>query len=285
MDTQVQDVDFKEIQNSKMIDGREQPPKAYRILHVQVQGNPSTEDLNSVAQSFQQALQSGSDSVVTTTNNVQVFNIYEEGQAPFNGVLVRGALTLNEIARTVHDAQKVAEDQPFKHWFDLTDEERAQYVRYVQLELRGKLVFNSEDPKPVLENLIKAVVIALKPALPAPQLSNLKPVQLWNGSIDPADPLAWTDADFMSIKNTMVFRYADNPETYLCAVGDIYTNYDGPTSFVSVDTIQVVPHLTEDPEPKLEWRIKQAQSPAVPMDLEEPQVDLVGDSTTTATEQ
>jgi len=257
MSTQdVQDVDFKEVTESKMIDSTKQEVKPkHRILHVQVQGNPSSEDLLSTAQAFEKALQSGSSSVVSTTPNVQTFHIYGEGEAPFNGVLVRGAITLEDIARTIHDAEMAYSKQGFKYWFDLADDRRREYVKLVKNELRG-ITTTSDDQ--VKNQLVYNIVTALKSCLPAPQLTNLIQAKVWNGSQDYESDDAWTTIGFPDLKKGHVWiNPEESPVVYRHCQSDSYVNYDGGTSFVTVDVLEVVPCTgTIEDKIVLQWKPK-----------------------------
>jgi hypothetical protein len=260
----VEDVDFKEVTQSQMIDGNTQQVDAkpkHRVLHVQVGGNPNAAELQNVADSFQKALETNSVTTVTTTANVNCFNIYEEGEAPFNGVLVRGAITLADIARAIHDAEQAYLARGFKHWYDITDQQRAVYIKYVKDELRGikhQFEVKDDDYNITKERLISAVVNALKPCLPAPQLANLVKAQVWNGGVDPTDNGSWVDVDFMNLKQGQVWRATGvTPVVYRHNVTDTYINYDGGTSFATVDCVEVLPvESTVEDKFALIWKLK-----------------------------
>jgi hypothetical protein len=260
---EVQDVEFKEVQQSQMIDGNKEeiPSKPkHRILHVQVEGNPTVEELNTTAQAFQKALESGSVANVTTTGNVRCFNIFNEGEAPFNGLLVRGAVTLSDIARTIHDALMVAYSHGFKHWYDLSAEQQAVYVKYAKDELRGFKHKHADDEAEhaTKERMISAIVTSLKHCLPSPQMTNLIQSQVWNGSPDIDSDSAWVDVSFAALKESQIWRNKEaSPFAYYSNVGDSYINYEGQTSYVTVDCIEAVPSPEAiNGEVVMKWKIK-----------------------------
>lgn len=268
----VEDVDFKEIKET------EQPVQpemknAYRILHVQVGGNPSTEDLTTVAEAFQTALASTTSQAVTTTQNVSAFSIYEEGQAPFTGVLIRGAITVEDIARVAYEAANVGL---------LLAEQDAEAQQSLITTVKSILRYGSNEAS--IDGVFDAVVQSLKLNLPVAQSANLKQVQAWTGNTNLEDNNAWLTSDFLTLKKTNIFRYADNPAQYLCAMSEVYTNYQGPYAYFTIDAVEVevagVQAVDESNPAKgflLQWKAKASavSTPVAESDLTQEQVATI----------
>lgn len=250
---EVQDVEFKDIQSPELKRGR--TPVGYRILHVQVQGNPDVEALRSVAQTMKTALDKNSNEVVTTSDTISTFVMYEEGQPPFQGILVRGTTTVEDVARIAYCAQNADKTAPL--WETMSKEEWDAQVAKVNAVLRY-------GPTVVPDELaFAAVAMAMVINLPSAPTTNLKPIQTWNGHTSIETDAAWSNGNFMSLQPQTVFRYADNPKQYMLAVSPVYVRYQGPYAYHTIDAAPVevsgIKQIDKDDVTKgfeLEWKIK-----------------------------
>src|ERR1700748_2080109 len=95
-----------------------------RVLHVQVAGQPSREELQAVAEQFATMINAPQDGVITTPANVQAYNINVESDNPITGIVVQPTLTIYDIARTAYEvnrgyARSLDEDVP--SWEEATE--------------------------------------------------------------------------------------------------------------------------------------------------------------------
>lgn len=262
----IQDVDFKELEADQYQQVR--TTSKYRVLHVQVEGNPSGEELVKVAQRFTTALNSDAKDVIATGTNVNVFSIAEEGAAPFTGILVRGTLTVEDVARVAHNATEVAscigtEDGPPIQFHELDESAQAGVVSRVNQVLRAL-----KTQSPNADNVFDATVRSMYINLPQPSEAGLRPVQFWSGSSDVGNPNSWVTGDFLALQKTNVFRYEEEPSKYLYAVDAPYIRYEGPSATWYLDVMEVevsgVAPIDENDVTKgfqLQWKIKTAVAP------------------------
>jgi hypothetical protein len=295
---QVQDVEFKEVQPEGQTVVL--PEAAYQILHVQVAGNPTIDELKNVGEAFQKALDSKVSAAVTTTANVSVFKVQGEGQKPFEGILVRGAMTVEDIARTAHEVNGayLSLDAHMK-WEDLPVEERISRMQGVAAQLRygytpeqqheawmaaktqegwtyGEQKDLEKKTNPCLvpyadlpeamktkDKIFRAVVQSLARSLPLPQETN-RQVEIWNGNLDIESPESWVLGSFMSLKQHAIFRYPEEPTRYILSTSDIYINYLGDYQY-TIDGMLVTPGdvIEQEGQKVLQWKVANFQAPAV----------------------
>lgn len=303
---QVQDVEFKEVQT----DGQGQlvvPAAAYQVLHVQVAGNPTIDELKNVGEAFQKALDSKVSAAVTTTSNVSVFKVQGEGDQPFQGILVRGAMTVEDIARTAHEVNGAYMSlEEHKKWEDLPVEEKVSRMQGVAAQLRygysapeqhelwmaskiqegwtyGEQKDSEKKTHPCLvpyadlpevmktkDHIFRAVVQSLARSLPLPQETN-RAVEIWNGGLDAQAPESWSPASFMQLKKHAIFRYPEEQDKLIIATSDIYVNYLGDYQY-TIDGMLVTPGnvVEQNGEKLLQWKVANFQPQAtVDDDLED----------------
>jgi hypothetical protein len=115
-------------------------PKFKRILHVQVIGQATQEQLQEIGTAFAQAKAGEESSVVTTQGNVQCYNITVAPDAQIDAIVVNPVLTAADIARVVHQvnrgyAQSIGETVPA--WEEAEQDQRDSIFRGVLLKLRS----------------------------------------------------------------------------------------------------------------------------------------------------
>lgn len=230
----IQDVDFKEIPHQQEQaplgqDGQQQQT-GYKVLHVQVEGNPSAEQLQTVAQAVTESLNKGTNQTVATPAIISSTVWLMEGQPPFTGVLIRGALSIEDVARVAYHAGMYQEVQAeVTDWFELEQSVKDLWIDKIQNFLRYGTTIDA---------LTDSIARTMQPLLPVPS-TNLKPIQIWNGSSNIENESAWVTTNFMELKNTHVFRYREDKKQYLCAASDVYVKYQGTHAFYNVDVVRV----------------------------------------------
>lgn len=114
-------------------------PKFKRILHVQVVGDATTEQLREIGTAFATAKNAAESTVVATQNNVQCYNINIEPDQPIDAIVITPVLTAVDIARVAHQVNRgyalsIGEQVPT--WEEADQAQRDSIFRGVLLKLR-----------------------------------------------------------------------------------------------------------------------------------------------------
>jgi hypothetical protein len=259
-------------------------PGFKRVLHIQVANNPTQEVLQSVAETFAKAIRNGEDTVTTTNDSIQCFNILIADTDPVSYINVQGAITIETIASVAHEVNQAYVDSQGEDtvsWVQTTDAQRQSMVNGVLFKLRypdttpeqqhenwlrvrqaegwtyGKVKNEELKTNPAMvpydalpqaqrvkDFLFQGVVSALKDKLPQPS-SITAPVEIWN-----VDDEQFYPSEFLKLYPACVFRFQGQEQVHRSTCAP-YINYDfqGKPAVWSIDTMPV--NMTTEPfEPK-----------------------------------
>jgi len=261
--------------------------KSKRILHVQVSGSTAFDDLKTVGEQFAKAATTGDNSVITTTSNVQAYALDLAADHPIAGVWVTTAISVETLARVVHEVNRAYSAQVGLNvepsFDDATDAQRQSLVRGVNAKLRFNLTpeqgheawvedklkngwvwgpVKNEDKKEhpclvpyeqldqaqqVKDFLFSAVVRSLAHALPQPS-PVVRDVEIF----DPAASVApsWVRVPFTALVPNQVFRFPEAPHRLLRTASALYTKYEGATAVHTIDIQEIKLKHESQPQPE-----------------------------------
>lgn len=225
-----------------------------KMIHLQVAGEFTQEDLSNLVQQFHQAhLENG---VVATPNNVTASII--ETPEQLDGAILTPKMTAKELASVVVAALQGFDvgqgNKPSANFADLDAELQAAILQRVQFVLRfGWLppVFdNSEEQNKTRDAIFEATVRALGGKLAQPDAS--KTIQVVRHAQKEGDEDA--ACGFLELAHGDIFSYGDNK---FVAESDPYINWIAdPLPLITIDA-----KLYEEPAPVPADEVK-ASAPA-----------------------
>jgi hypothetical protein len=271
---EVEDVEFKEgplevkEEQEREQEKEEKPeqvqdPKAptlpFRVLHVQVRGNPDQKKLEEVAQAFNVMLKGGESAALVTSPDVSSYVVSYEGQAPITGIYARSTLSLEDLAKLAYSFEHLGQDAV--EWQNLVHEQRLVKINAIREVAMNRRL----PPKGPAGEHIHQMVMSLRHLLPAP--AEDQQIEVWTGQANLNAAGAWLQVPFSSLKKGMVFRQLDSKDTFRSAATNVYIDYqlEGHALY-GVEAIECEVSGSEAVDPNdmnkgftLTWKVKGAQ--------------------------
>lgn len=246
-----------------------------RVLHVQVSGEPTFEEMKTIGETFASALGGDEQKVLTTADNVQAYNIEVTDETPISGIVVAAAISVDLIALVAHEVNRgyceaIGDPVPAA-WAEATEAHRKSMILGVVSKLRynstpqqqheawcqSKLgqgwVYGSvkdeeakthpclvdyndlPDAQRVKDYLFGAVVTALAPKLPRPSPIVRDIEALSDITIENRAARAWHPGLKFSQLQNGMIFRFPGDPQVLRAISDLYVNYEGANATLTVD--------------------------------------------------
>lgn len=157
------------------MENQEQKPR--KMIHIQVAGEYTSEDLAKIVQSFMETSLDQKGGVIATPNNVTVNNI--EIPEDLSGMILTPKMTAKEVAAVVVSALQGYDvgvgNEPTAAFSDLEDDAKLEILSRIQFVLRfGGLPVTAEGEKlTVRDSIFVATVNALRTKLASPDSKNI----------------------------------------------------------------------------------------------------------------
>jgi hypothetical protein len=248
------------------MENQEAVANTFKMLHVQVLGEPTQDELLLVANEFANAVQTGTQPAVVTNTKVQTHLEWTTGEKPVDLVYVRQAMTPSQVAEIAYN---ITGQNP--EWDALSAENQQGWISYAVDYFNVGGAADKEDPSftifdRVLKNLTSFLV---RPA------SNLQ-AHIWTGSVNLAEDAAWITIPFQSIPPKTIFKLDAHPGRFFISVNPAVISYSADGARWNVDSAEAVVSGTQPIDASdltkgftLTWKLAEAQPAS-----EEEKVDL-----------
>lgn len=156
------------------MENQEQKPR--KMIHIQVAGEYTSEDLSKIVQHFMEASLDSKGGIVATPDNVTVNNI--EIPEDLSGMILTPKMTAKEVASVVVSALQGYDvgvgNQPTAAFNDLEDDAKLEILSRIQFVLRfGGLPGDDGEKLSVRDSIFVAVVNSLRNKLASPDVKNV----------------------------------------------------------------------------------------------------------------
>lgn len=223
----------------------------HRLLHLQVAGSPSTDDLRNVALVFQQSLADGVDRAVPTNEKV-TSRMFVVGDGP-TSIMVKGCIDVEGVAAAAYAVLvgyrlmtkvKIASES----WAALPVEQRQLFANAMLDYLNTGVIPPSWAG---IEKLIKPVVAQLKTLLPIPDNEGLTVEVLGSEvMVENRGPFhQWNAVDLRQVEVGAMFRFPHDPAKKYVATSQAFINYGAVHgSAWSINTAEPPPNFVFWPD-------------------------------------
>lgn len=252
-----------------MTDVQQQAVKPRRVIHAQVGGSPSQEQLHQVAQMVLRASMDPEGGTLTTDPSITIREFTVDADTPIDDIVVSGSFNPELLAEVSYEAvqsfNEAVGEVRGNSWAFASVEDQSQFRHAVASKLRypsspqqthaswlrsqvdqgwkfGK-VFSEEaktnpnllpyealpDTVRIKDALLHSVISTLRNRLPKPTTDQIRKIEVFNAAADD-----WMSGDFLKLQPGYIFRFIGDVQPHV-AISEPFIAYDNNQAFYSVD--------------------------------------------------